>query len=1146
MNLAELLAHLAREGLKLNASDNRLRVFGPVESISKEVRKEIERHKESLLQYLSRQKQSPLATSMSSLTSHETYSPSFGQSRLLFVDALYPYSPAYNVSSALRFHGKLDVSRLLEAAHRVVDRHSGLRTYFIDKDGETIASVASTFRPELPFVDLSQAVDRDGSYHERCRLIGAYGFDLRELPLWRWELIKLGERDHALALAIHHTIADGWSLGLAIRELSHAYQALSKGEEPEFGPLPTSYAEFSEWQRQWMKKDVGTSQVLYWREKVRDFLQPLQLPIDRPRPPIQSDRGRNQTFFLGRELDDTLRRFASERGISLPVLIMTAFAALLYRYTQQERFLLGTAISNRPRAEFHDVFGFFVNWLPITADFTSVPNFDEMLENIHRSALEAFEHQDLPFDHLVRELDLPRDLSRHPLFQTMVVFHVPAKKIRFGDLDCRLDRFSSHSAKMDLTLFVTDPKGALPIEGGDSLFLEFEYSTELFDDSTIKLLAENFTVLLSALIKHRTVKIDQVPLENSQLATLSIESETNESSVDKRVEFLFDAQVALAGDAVAIIYGDQQWTYRQLDEKANAFAAWLRNEGVQVGDHIGICLENTPELIAGLLGVIIAGAAYVPLDPCYPQERLSFMIEDSGVKLILGSRNTESRITDVKTRWLNIEDLPNISREINEASSCNNLESDSTIYVIYTSGTTGLPKGVIVSHSSVVNFILWLNRWLGTRPDDRILFKTPISFDASVREFLAPLIAGATVVLAKSWHGDADELNREIASQQITVFHGVPSLYLAMLRTDTFDGRTLCNVVCGGETLTRETVSLHLRKTTAVLHNLYGPTEATVDALAWKCTQMNNPRGAIVPIGRPIANAKVYILDRALNPVPPGIVGEIYLGGIPLARGYWNRPDLTRERFVPNPFAKQVGEKLYRTGDLGSFLPDGNVVFQSRIDRQVNVRGNRIELQELEATLHKHPKIALCIACIQTNAANEELIVAFVNLKTESTWPTNCAEEQKFVAELRQFSSKWLPRFMVPSRILPLSDVPKLPNGKINYKALSQAPLLSTGTSGQSPSTDVERAIIEVFKEVLELDVLGIEDNFFNLGGHSLIATQAVSRLRSRLSVDISVSDIFQSLTIAELAETLSGRHSNNVRSEAIRPAPRPVTKDEH
>lgn len=1126
MKLTELLSILLENGIRLDESEGRLRLIALNGPIPGEIRGWVRDNKEELLSSVRQQQRAP--TVITPAPAEYRYRPSFGQERLLFLDTLRPYSSAYNVASALHLRGPLDADLLSEAINWLTDRHECLRTYFQRSDDSTHALISRIFRPDLPVLDLSALNEHQkrNEYDDRCRKIAAYGFDLAELPLWRTELIKLGAVHHALLVSLHHSIGDGWSLALALRELAVYYKARLAGRKPELNDPPICYSDFAKWQRGWLDESTSAGLFEYWSEHIRGFPESLRLPTDRPRPPIQSDLGETHRFELGPKLEERVRRFAADQGVSLPILFLAAFATLLYRYSAQDRFIVGTAISNRPRPELQNVFGFFVNWLPMPSDFQDSPTFDQLLRNFYAASLRAYENQDLPFDEIVRRLHLSPNPSHHPLFNTMLVFHVPARDVDLGLLDGEISPISTRSAKLDLTLFVTDTRNALPIVGNGDFHFEFEYCTALFEPSTIERFAASFVCLLENLMNEPFRPVSEIPMVSRQDSKklLARFNGKNVTRPPDTLHGLFESQVNRTPDASALQCGNLRVTYGELGELATLVSDKLISCGVGPGMFVGILLDRSVDLVASILGVLRAGAAYVPLDPSYPVERLRFMISDANPKVILTTRTWKESLSEDASLMIDVKEVldTGLAGTFSQAS----VGPGDYAYLLYTSGSTGEPKGVLCRHESVVNFVLWLNEWLSASPDDKVLFKASISFDASIRELFAPLAAGSCIVLVPpDANMDIDVLQATLEREKITIMHAVPTMYRALLGSGPLNAPALRHVVCGGEVLSPELVLLHDRNTNAQLHNVYGPTEATVDVLAWHCSSGAGCQLPIVPVGHPIDNSRIYILDSGLNPVQAGAIGEIYIGGLPVAQGYWHRPALSAERFIPDPFTPEGQATLFKTGDLGRELANGAIAFEGRSDTQIKLRGFRIELQEIETVLNQHPAVARCAVTTNMRSNGDQAIIAYVQPTAGANSGGSDHDPSRLVNAFREFLTAGLPGYMVPGRFVIVPDILVQPNGKTDYAALTNLKeTFQADPDDAGELTELEQLVSTVFAGVLGTGPLSRNDDFFLLGGHSLLATQVASRLRTLFTMDVTVRDVLECRTVGRLAETLSTR----------------------
>ncbi|MBQ0997435.1 non-ribosomal peptide synthetase [Streptomyces sp. RK62] len=1149
MTLVELLAALTRASVRLSSRDGRLVVSGPPGALDAPLRAALAQHRTELLTRLAGQ---PPAPARSPATAPpRRYAPSFGQERLLFFDALRPGSAAYNVSSALHLTGPVDVSALQRSAATVVKRNAALRTCFAREDGRPVAVVADRLRAPMPIVDLSCLTpdERSARYEARCAAIGGRGFDLAHAPLWRWELLRLGPHHIALVAAFHHSICDGWSLAEATRQLAADYAARLAGVPTGSSSQPADevadYAAYGQWQRAYAASAAHAADERHWRDRVGSFPRQLDLPGTRLRPRQLTDRGGRHAVRLSPGLDAAVRRTARAHGVSLAVLFTAAYGLLLHRWSGRDRLLFGTAVANRPSSQFQRTFGFFVNWLPIRSELHGEPTFHELVQAMRTVCLDAHEHQNLPFDHLVRVLGGAPDLSRHALFQHMLVFHVPARRVHLADVACSLAPYPTGTAKVDLTLFVTDCRDAVPLAGaGGDLLLEFEYSSDLYDAAMVRRLADAFVRLLELVTDAphaavRTLDIDPGPRTVSA-ATAQNAAAPPDADVGPRrprpdtLPALFDAQVRRTPAAPALEHDGRTVSYAELAQDSVRIAEALRVRGIGRGDRVGVCLDRSVAAVAAILGVLRAGAAYVPLDPNLPARRLRGLAHDAACALLLVDR--AGCADPLQPHTATVEEL--LRAPVDDRAAPAETNGDDPIYLIYTSGSSGAPKGVVCRHSSVVNFVAWLNQHLSTTPADRVLLKTPLSFDASVRELFAPLTAGACVVLAPPGpRVDPDELNRVVHRAGVTIFHAVPSLYDELLRRPTFQPSALRHVVCGGETLSPAVLARHRERCPATLHNVYGPTEATVDVTVW--TDDARPHPPFVPIGRPIAGHRITIIDPELTtPVPAGAAGELVISGPGVALGYWNRPELTARSFVPDPQG-EPGARQYRTGDRGRLLPDGSVELLGRVDRQVKIRGHRIEPEEVERVLLGHSSVAAA-AVVPATVAGDPALLAYV---------VSEAGHGDDLTHLPRFLSDRLPAEMVPRLWVPLAELPRQANGKVNLAALPAPP---EEQPAPPPTHDPARThhaggrsherIAALFAALLGTGPVPDDGDFFRLGGHSLLAVQLVARLQEMFGVPLTVSDVFEQPTVQGLAQAVTrARQASGTARPPLQPAQRPT-----
>ncbi|HVR97061.1 MAG TPA: amino acid adenylation domain-containing protein, partial [Thermoanaerobaculia bacterium] len=1009
---------------------------------------------------------------------------SFAQQRLWFLDQLEPGSAAYNIPLAVRLTGELSAGVLAGVFAEIVRRHEALRTTFTSREGRPV-QVISPPRVDLPVVDLSLVSEREAL--RLAREEARRPFDLQRGPLLRLTLLRLSAREHVLLLTQHHIVSDGWSMGVLLREIA----ALCAGSAlPE---LPVQYADFAVWQRRWLEGEVLEAQLAYWRRQLAGAPRVLELPLDRPRPTVQTFGGVSRTVALPPQLSAAVRELCRREGATPFMVLLAAWATVLGRHAGQEDVLLGTPIAGRNRQEIEGLIGFFVNTLVLRADVSGSPGFAELVRQVRRTALDGYTHQDVPFERLVEELIPERDLAHSPLFQAMLVFqNAPGGGLSVPGLTLTPLPVDGGVEKFDLSLSLQEGPAGI----GGSL----SYNTALFDGSTAARLWARFEALLEGAVADLGLSVFELPLllpEERHQAVVEWNDTAGAISgacLHERVA----RQAEQTPDAVAAAFEGQELSYRELDRRANRLAHHLAGLGIGPDDRVGARLERSLEMIVALLGILKAGAAYVPLDSTYPAERLALLIESSGIEVVL----------DRRLPGAGMPDTPPAVR----------IGDGNLAYVIYTSGSTGAPKGVMVPHRGIVNRLLWMQEAYPLTSGDRVLQKTPFTFDVSLGELFGPLLAGARLVFARpEGHKDPLYLADVIAGESITSVHFVPSMLRAFLEVqERADLSSVRRVLASGEALPAELVRRFSEVADAELLNLYGPTEAAVEVSVWACEPERPPKHPIVPIGRPISNLRLYVVDREMRLQPVGVPGELLLGGVGLARGYLGRPDLTAAAFVPDPFG--IGERLYRTGDLARTLPDGNVEFLGRIDHQVKVRGFRIELGEIETVLRGHPAVRECAV-----AARDEVLVAYV--VGTADWEA-----------LKALLERKLPDYMVPAVFVALDALPLTPSGKVDRRALP-SPERVDGEDYVPPSDPVEEAIAGIWSEVLGLGRIGVRDDFFALGGHSLLATQVVSRIRAVLGVELPLRRLFGARTLAELARAV--REDRRGLQAPIVPVPR-------
>ncbi len=1038
---------------------------------------------------------------------------SFAQQRLWFLDQLQPGRPLYNVPCRAWLHGLVDVAALRRALNEVIARHESLRTTFPASNGQPVQSIAAQVTCDLPLIDLTSVpVERREAEVRRVATEQAREpFDLARGPLVRARLVRLAEDEHALILMLHHIVADGWSVGVLFRELGTLYEAFSQGLASPLPELTIQYADYALTQREWLQGAVLERELGYWKEQFRTLPPPLQLPSDRPRPAAPSHAGSRVHFKLPPALRERLEDLSRSQGATLFMTLLAAFKALLAHCTGRDDIVVGTPIAGRTRPETEGLIGCFVNTLALRTDLSDDPTFRELVARVREVALGAYAHQELPFERLVEELQPERDTSQAPLFNVMFVLqNVPRTERRLRGLTMRHIELDKGTAKFDLSLGLAEKAGGL--RG------VLSYSTDLFDRETIDRLTEQYRNLLIAVADEPERRLSTLPLLNAaERRTVLVDWNATQCTWpdgEACLHSLVARQAAATPNVVAVVDESGELTYEELDRRANRLAHRLRRLGVGPEARVGVCLERSIDLVVALLAVLKAGGAYVPLDPSHPRERLDFMLRDSRAQVLLSTSRLRWELSSRGNQVLCLDaEAEGLAGEPSEAPE-SGVSADNLAYVMYTSGSTGTPKGVMVAHRAVLNHLRWRRGYFPLSIADRGLHKASVSFDDSVWEIFEPLLAGARLILARpGGQADPSYLVELIAEQQVTTACFVPSLLRSFLDEPNFERcASLRRVTTGGETLSLELQERFFTRLQASLHNGYGPTEATISATFWTCERESTRR--FVPIGRPIANTQVYLLDRYLRPVPVGVAGELYIGGDGLSRGYSGRPGLTAERFVPDPFSEVPGARLYQSGDRARYRADGTLEFLGRLDFQVKIRGIRVEPGEIAATLLEHPGVGECIVVTREDDPGDRRLVAYLVPGPDRSPPG--------IEELSGFLQGRLPEPMIPSAFVLLDAMPLTPHGKVDRRALP-APEYSRAALADlvTPRTPVEKEIAGIWMALLKVETVGVHDNFFSLGGHSLLAAQVVARLRAAFGLDLPLRALFETPTVAGLAERI-------------------------
>lgn len=1017
-------------------------------------------------------------------------------------------SRAYNLAYALTLRGPLSTESMRSALQQLVERHDALRVT-IDAGGEH-QCIAGAQPFELPLTDLADVAD-DARAAAVVRILEEEAmrpFDLERGPLFRARLIREAPDLNHLVLGVHHIVCDGWSWSLLLKDLARSYAADRQGLRPQW-PAAASHAEYVE--SVCAGAAARHADEDYWAQQYADRIPVLDLPLDRPRPAFKTYHGACRELRLDEPLCRAVKAAGARHGCTLFVTLLAAFEALLARLTTQDDFVVGVPMAGQSLLDNGHLVSHCVNMVPLRCRLDPAARFADHLKNVRQRVLDAQAHQQLTFGRLVHRLNVSRDPGRTPLVSATFNLDRAGLSLDFGELELvAVVRAPKRFFNFELTLNAVDR--------GHELTLQCEYNTDLLDAATIERWLGHYRMLLEAVARDCEARIDDLPLltegERNRLV-----AQWNETDVpypaDALLHELFEAQAARTPDAVAVVAEQQRLTYRELDARANQLAHWLQRNGVGPDRPVPICVERSLEMMVGLLGILKAGAGYAPVDPALPTQRIGLMLEDMQSPVTLTLAHLASRLPP-GTRFVCLDaDGAAIAREpATTPARCATAES--LAYVIYTSGSTGRPKGVMIPHAAVCNHMYWMQRAYPLGAEDAVLQKTGFGFDASVWEFFAPLMAGARVVMARpAGQLDPAYLAEAILAHGATRLQLVPSQLRLLLEEPAFwrCAPPLTHVFCGGEPLTEELCQEFYRRLPhAALHNLYGPTEAAIDSTAWSC-----PHDAIpdaIPIGRPIDNARAYIVDSRMQAAPIGVAGELLIGGAGLARGYLNRPELTAERFIRDPFRPQGNARVYRTGDLARYRPDGNIDYLGRIDSQLKIRGYRIEPGEIEAAILEHPAVRQAAVVGWEKASGEKRLVAYIVAENQT---------DDLVDQLRNRIRASMPDYMVPAYFVPLAALPLNHNGKLDRKALPP-PGNCEDTPHKpavAPRTAPERLVADMFCEVLARNEVGIHDNFFDLGGDSIMAARLMARLRTASGMDLPLRNLFERPTVATLAEAI-------------------------
>jgi amino acid adenylation domain-containing protein len=1046
---------------------------------------------------------------------------SFAQQRLWLLDQLNPGSNAYNVPTAFHLKGKLDLAAFRASFNEIVSRHEVLRTAFPATAGEPYQTISAAAFLPLPLVDLSQLAepDRQRQALELITTAAQQPFDLAQSPLLRVMVVRLSEQEHYWSLVLHHIVSDAWSLSLLLRELAALYEAYNAGRASPLAPLPIQYADYALWQREWLQGTVLEEQLAYWRAQLAGAPTLFELPIARPRTPAPNDRGDRESFVFPPAVIGQLRVLSRQQNATLFMTLLAAFQVLLWRYVNQDDILVGTPIANRSQPEVEPLIGFFLNTLVIRGDLSGDPTFTQLLDNVREVCLSAYAHQDLPFEKLVEELEPERDLTRSPIFQ--VLFSLQTRSpvaARLPGLEIKAVDVTTESVKFDLSLSL--------IESKEKLTGWLNYSAHRFDAGAIARLIEHYQTLICGIIRDPQQRISELPLltetEHQQLQAWN--GKTVEYPGAGTFKDLFEAQAESTPEAIAVVHEETQLTYRELNRRANQLAHYLLTRGAGPEAVVAIYLERSVEMIVGVLGILKTGASYLPLDLAWPKERLKYVLGDSRAAHLLTREGLVSDLPgngtlDNGTPVLKLDaDWPAISKHGNDnPTSRGNLGN--IAYVIYTSGSTGKPKGVVVEQRQLLNYMQGIKERIQYVPGDRIAMVQPLAVDASQTLLVTALCTGGSLhMISEARAADPAALADYMTSRRIDLLKIAPS-HLAALQSGSRPEQILprrCLIVAGEACPLEFARQVQQMAPDCAVFNHYGPTETTVAVVTHRFRPDESSEDfATLPIGRPLANVRAYVLDDRLQPVPVGIPGELHIGGAAVSRGYLNEPAMTAAKFIPDPFSAKPGERLYKSGDIVRYAPDGNLCFLGRADHQTKVRGYRVELGEIEAALRRHPSVREALVVVREDRPTDERLVAYLT----------ATQASQSTADLRSYLHEGLPDYMVPQAYVWLERMPLTQHGKLDRQALpapERTPVEHVPEHVQA-RTPSEEIVSEVFSEVLGIEAVGLHENFFELGGHSLLATKAISRLRDYLQAELPLRALFESPTVAELGAVIQG-----------------------
>jgi len=1127
VNIFKLINQVQAKGIQLWEEDGQLKLITPEGALTDDLRQQLVNNKSDVIAFL---QQISVTNKLPTISPVDRKSLvriplSFAQERLWFIDQLEPESTGYNISGAFIVKGEINISQVEQAINIIIARHENLRTIFPSKDGLAEQIVLDEINFILPMTDFSLIKEKGERYEkarEFCRKKANTPFNLAKGPLFKGEAIKLSSDEHILMLNMHHIISDGWSIAVLLKEMAFILNSLDQDDRFDLPPLPIQYVDYSVWQRKWMEKEgILEKQLSYWQDKLSGMPESLDMATDFPRPVTQSLIGSQVQFEVDQSLTEQLKKLTDQYGATLYMTLLSAFKVLLHRYTGQEDICIGSPIANRQFGETEGLIGMFVNTLALRSIVQAEDSFVEVLAKVKNTCLEAYEHQDTPFEKIVDRVQVKRNLAMSPLFQVMVIL----QNTPMEDGDLPFDDFpiENNVSNFDLTLEFT--------ESDQGLKGRIEYSSAIFKQSTVERICSHFVDLCKAIVIDPNAQLNQLSyIAETEIKCLQVDFNQSQQvySKDLCIHQLFAEQAFKNPDNIAVVFNDTHLTYKKLYDESAQLALYLQSKGVSPDSLVGLCMDRSLEMVVGILAILLAGGAYVPLDPEYPDDRLRYMLKDCQSSIVLTQEKLKQNLSGLISNDVQLISVDGQFSEIKEA--INHLKQESVTlndevkpnnlaYVIYTSGSTGQSKGVAVEHQSVINMIFSQIELFAITPNDNCLQNFSVCFDGAVYEMYMALLSGASLIVSpKEAKNDPIKLLHYLKEHQVSIATIIPS-FVAAIGEEVLPLRVL---ITAGESANKEAFKFHTEHNVQC-YNAYGPTETSVCATYFKITPESIDANSI-PIGIPIANTQIHILDKYNNIVPIGVPGELHIAGAGLARGYLNRPELTKEKFIDNPY--DSGTRMYKSGDLARWLDNGNIEYLGRVDTQVKIRGFRIETGEIEAELNQYIEIKDSVVVAQGEANNKQLI-AFYQTRTTTADEISTLDNDI----LRSFLKKSLPEYMLPVAFSSVKTIPLTPNGKVDRRRLEQTHVvIESNQVYQAPSNDTEMLLVSIWADLLVIpgDTIGVNDDFFQLGGNSLLAVQLMAKINNQFQQLLPLSILFTSPNISSLACSLLNKNTES------------------